>query len=129
MVLWRERTGVRLTVILPTAINIPFRGHARSKTGKRLTAHHPIYQPEDVADSIVLAAEHNRRDILVGGSGKTMDVLQRISPALLDWQMLHNDSAVAEQQAEARLDNAFEPAHDEGPVHGDYEADARSTSL
>ena len=129
----RAGSGVRLTLILPTAINTPFWDHARSKTGKKLTALKPIYQPEDVADSIVFAAEHPRRDIFVGGSGKMMDVLQRISPALLDWRMLHGDRAVAEQQAdgspETARENAFEPADDEGPVHGEYDDEAKATSL
>jgi hypothetical protein len=129
----RDKSGVRLTLILPTALNTPFWDHARSKTGKRLTALKPVYQPEDVADSIVFAAGHPRRDIFVGGSGKVMDVLQRISPALLDWQMLRVNDAVAEQQAdgppETTRENAFEPADDDGPIHGEYDDVARPPSL
>ena len=50
-----------------------------------------MYDPEVVAESIVFAAEHPRRDIFVGGGGKMFDILQRISPPLVDWLMTRGD--------------------------------------
>ena len=44
----------------------------------------PIYQPNVVADAILYAAEHPVRDIVVGGAGKALVAMQRLSPRLLD---------------------------------------------
>ena len=51
----------------------------------------PIYDPRIVAESIVFAAEHPRRDIFVGGAAKMFDVMERISPAFTDWLLTRND--------------------------------------
>lgn len=119
----REKTGIDLTLILPASINTPFFGRAGSKQGVRPQPLPPVYPPEDVADAIVFAAEHPRRDIFVGGAGKLFDVLQRISPKLVDFYMLQGDRG-AENQLTDRPDdgrnNLFEPTRDSGAVHGEF---------
>ncbi len=129
----RQKTGITFTLICPAVINTPFYNHARSDTGKKLTAFDPIYPPEVVAESIVFAAEQPRREIFVGGYGKLLDIMQRISPKLVDFQLLNIDDAEAKLQAdgsqEEGMDNMFTPAHDRGPVHGGYDDRSLSTSL
>jgi hypothetical protein len=44
----------------------------------------PVYAPEVVACSIVYAAGHPRREILVGGAAAAFALAQRLSPALTD---------------------------------------------
>ena len=126
----RQKSGIKLTLIAPAVINTPFYNHAKSDTGKKLTPFDPIYPPEVVAESIVFAAEHPRRDIFVGGYGKLLDIMQRISPQLVDFQLLQIDDAEAKLQAdgpqEEGADNMFSTAEDLGPVHGGY--DDRSLS-
>ena len=129
----RQKSGITFTLICPAVINTPFYNHARSDTGKKLTAFDPIYPPEVVAESIVFAAEHPRREIFVGGYGKLLDLMQRLSPKLVDFQLLHVDDAEAKLQAdgpqEEGMDNMFTPANDRGPVHGGYDERSLSGSI
>ena len=129
----RQKTGITFTLICPAVINTPFYNHAKSDTGRKLTPFDPIYPPEVVAESIVFAAEHPRREIFVGGYGKLLDIMQRISPKLVDFQLLNIDDAEAKLQAdgpqEEGMDNMFTPAHDRGPVHGGYDDRSLSTSI
>jgi len=130
MELVREPGAFHVTYIAPAAINTPFFPDARSHLGTEVGAPDPVYDPEVVAESIVFAAEHPRRDIFVGGYGKLLDIMQRISPQLVDFQLLQVDDAEAKLQAdgpqEEGADNMFSPADDLGPVHGGY--DDRSLS-
>ena len=61
-----ENAGVRTTLILPGATNTPFFAHSRSKLGAKASPPGIVYEPEAVAEAIVFAAEHPRRDIFVG---------------------------------------------------------------
>jgi hypothetical protein len=44
----------------------------------------PFYDPSLVADAILYVAEHPTRDFLVGDAARAIDVLQRLSPSLVD---------------------------------------------
>ena len=129
----RQGSGIKLTYIAPAVINTPFYNHAKSDSGKKLTAFDPIYPPSVVAESIVFAAEHPRRDIFVGGYGKVLDILQRISPRLVDFQMLRVEDIESKLQADGPQEegdaNMFSPANDRGPIHGGYDDRQLSTSL
>jgi len=49
----------------------------------------PVYDPQDVADAILHAAEHGSRDIYVGGGGKLMSSLRKRLPLATDWMGAH----------------------------------------
>ena len=65
-----RQTGgaIAVTLILPSAINTPFFDHARSKTGLRPKPLAPVYEPSVVAEAILFAAQHPRRDVYAGRS-------------------------------------------------------------
>jgi hypothetical protein len=66
-----------------------------------------------VAEAILYAAEHPRRDVYAGGSAKLLSVLSKISPALVDWYTVnHGGGLVPKGSADAPddgRDNLFEP--------------------
>ncbi len=76
--------GVVVTTVLPSSINTPLFDHAPSAMGVRPAPIPPVYDPAVVADAIVFAATHPRRDIYVGAAARQLDLLQRMSPALAD---------------------------------------------
>jgi hypothetical protein len=84
MELAQEGAPISVTTILPGPIDTPFFEHARSKLGALPKPPPPVYAPEIVADSIVHAATHPRREIPVGGAAVGFFLGQRISPALTD---------------------------------------------
>lgn len=108
----RENTGIHVTLVLPSPVNTPLFEHARSKVGVKPKPIGPVYEPEVVADAILLAAEHPRRDVYAGGTAKLLSVLESISPGLLDWLMVHNDWGARQQltdEPDDGRDNLFQP--------------------
>jgi NAD(P)-dependent dehydrogenase (short-subunit alcohol dehydrogenase family) len=80
----QEGVPIAVSTILPASIDTPFFEHARSKLGAMPKPPPPVYAPELVADAVVRAAEHPRREIPVGGAAVTFSLGQRLSPALTD---------------------------------------------
>ena len=130
--LQREPGEYHVTYIAPTAINTPFFRDARSKygTGTELAPPPPVYDPEVVAESIVFAAEHPRRDIFVGGGAKLFDVLQRVSPTLVDWMLTRGGKIFKDQVSDrpAGPDNLFRPPPGPRSIRGTHAEKAHPTS-
>jgi short-subunit dehydrogenase len=89
----RDHPGITITLIVPSSIDTPFYAHARSKRGVRPKPFPLVYPARAVADAILYAAEHRRRQIYAGGTGRVLALLERISPSLIDRLMLQNDRA------------------------------------
>lgn len=126
MELEHERAGVTVTTILPYGIDTPFFNHARSKLGALPRPTPPVYEPDAVADSIVWAAEHPTREIVVGGAAKATLLLQRLSPALAD-KLLTTGGAGFTTQVSDRpddgADNLFAPMQEGYRVRGEFGAE------
>lgn len=130
--LQHERSPINVTLILPSSINTPLFSHARSRMGVKPQPIPPIYEPGVVAEAIRFAAEHPCREIVVGGAGKLMTVMERISPALVDWYMLRNGAMFKKQktnQPDDGQDNLFTPMAGTGSTTGDFGKRSKSTSL
>jgi short-subunit dehydrogenase len=126
-----QKTGINVTLIMPSSINTPFFNHARSKMGLQPKPIPPVYEPELVADAIVFAAEHPRRDIIIGEAGKFYSIMQKISPTLVDFYMLQNGRMFKQQKAQIPddgVDNLFEPMQGSDTIKGDYSKQATSIS-
>ncbi|MBD1849884.1 SDR family oxidoreductase [Leptolyngbya sp. FACHB-711] len=76
---------VSVTEIMPSTINTPFYNKGKTKLGVKPQGVPPFYHPDQVADAILYAAEHQTRDLIVGDSGRVLDFIQRLSPALGDF--------------------------------------------
>jgi hypothetical protein len=132
MELRHEESGVDVTLISPAGINTPLFEHARSKIGALPKPAEPVYDPKAVAGAVVFAAEHPRREIVVGGAGKALLVLQRISPRLLDWAMLRDGRMYRMQKSDLPddgQDNLFTPSRGPGEVRGPFGRGAFGSSL
>ncbi|WP_433274885.1 SDR family oxidoreductase [Pseudonocardia xinjiangensis] len=123
MELAAEGAPIAVTTILPAAIDTPFFEHSRSKVGAMPKPPPPVYAPEIVADTIVHAAEHPRREVAVGGVAVGFVAGQRLSPALLDAVMSIPRLGVEEMTADRPdngTDNLDAPLDEPGQVHGSY---------
>lgn len=120
----RAGSGVRLTTVLPSSINTPLFDHALSTMGVRPAPIPPIYQPEAVAEAVVFAATHPRRDIYVGAAARQLDLLERLSPALAD-RLLAVGGQVFRRQQRDEPDAGQSNLHDAsdssaGTAHGQF---------
>jgi hypothetical protein len=115
---------VMVTTILPSAIDTPFFAHARSRLGMLPRPTPPVYEPAVVAEAIVWAAEHPTRQIVVGGGGKAIALMRRLSPGILDWLMTRGRVAEKVQESNKSddgVDNLYAPMPATNAVRGEFD--------
>ncbi|GAA3348376.1 hypothetical protein GCM10020358_66650 [Amorphoplanes nipponensis] len=113
---------ITVTTILPASVDTPFFEHARSKLGVMVKPPPPVYAPEVVADSIVFAARHPRREIPVGGAAAALMLGQRLAPGLTEAVLALRRFGVSSQRTDrpdTGADNLDEPRAG-GRVHGSF---------
>jgi short-subunit dehydrogenase len=123
MELEHDRLPIGVTLVKPAAINTPFVEHARNYMDRGPSLPPPVYAPEVVADAILRCAERRVREITVGGGGRMMAVMGRMTPRTMDKYM---EATMFEQQKDSTgtvisQDSLFEPkedGHAEGPYPG-----------
>ena len=112
-----------MTSILPSVINTPYYNKVRTKLGVKPTGIPPYYQPHVVADAILYTAEHPTRDFIAGDVGRVLDVLQRVSPELVDAILLLTafvGQRTNDPKSEDSPDNLFEPIEGYDKIEGDF---------
>jgi len=121
--LQHEGIPISVTSIKPAVINTPFYNKVQTKLGVKPTGIPPYYEPSLVADAILYVAEHPTRDFIVGDVGKVLDVLQRLSPELVDSILVlvgFQGQRTTEPKSEAAPNNVFEPIQGYDKVEGDF---------
>lgn len=83
--LLHERSKVEISMIQMPALNTPQFDWVKSRLPRKAQPVPPIYQPELGADAIVWAADHYRREWVVGGSSTLAILGNKISPLVADW--------------------------------------------
>ncbi|HEY9665676.1 MAG TPA: SDR family oxidoreductase [Coleofasciculaceae cyanobacterium] len=122
--LQHEGIPISVTSIKPAVINTPYYNHVRTKLGVKPTGIPPYYSPNLVADAILYTAEHPTRDFIVGDVGRILDVLQRLSPELVDFILLligFQGQRTNEPKSEDAPDNVFSPMQGYCQVEGDFD--------
>ena len=126
-----DQIPVSVTNIMPSGINTPFFTNARTKLGVKPVAVPPMYQPEIVAGAILAAATKPIPEIIVGGGGIMLALMNRISPHLVDLTLRVTSFSMQrtdEPKSEAAPDNLFSSDTKDTRVQGDFDG-ARGTSL
>ncbi|MCX2740781.1 SDR family oxidoreductase [Pontibacter anaerobius] len=130
MELEEDEAPVSVTLIKPAGINTPYPEHARNYTEYELTLPPPVYEPEEVANAILYAAEHPERDIYIGSGSKMMSSLNKYAPSLVDWvnKKFMTNLQVTDQPAHHKEGSLHQPGTD-GNVHGNHKGHVMKTSL
>lgn len=84
MELEHDRLPVSVTLVKPAAIDTMFPVHARNYMEVEPKLPEPIYPPEMVAEAILDAAQHPRRDVFVGEAARANTVGGFLLPSLFD---------------------------------------------
>ena len=79
-----EGAPVAVTLIKPGAIHTPYPEHARNFLDAPPRLPPVLYDPQLVAEAILFAAEHHRRQLYVGGAGFLISLGGRLAPRLTD---------------------------------------------
>lgn len=131
MELMHENMPINVTLIQPGFIDTPLFLNARSKLGGQSRPIPPIYAPEVVADAILFAAQHRRRNIVVGAQAAAGIFLNKLSPSLVDRLMVARGAAFRlqkENRPDDGIDNLFEPSRGTGSAHGHWGKEALQSS-
>lgn len=80
---------ISVTLIKPSAIDTRFFDHAKTNMGGMGKAPGPNYAPSVVADAILYAAEHKKRDIAVGSTSALGGRAAAFAPGFIDAQQKH----------------------------------------
>jgi short-subunit dehydrogenase len=108
-----DRLPISITLVKPSGIDTPVGEHAANHLDGEALVPPPLYDPELVAEAILDAAQHPRRDVTVGGVGRLQVLLGEHFPGLLARfggamiPMLRDPGI-----AKTRGDNLDAPAHD-----------------
>jgi short-subunit dehydrogenase len=121
---------VAITLIRPAAIDTPYTEHAHNHMGDaEPSVPPPVYAPRVVARAILDCAQRPRREVLVGGAAKQMEMMRNASDRLYDG---YAASAVWEQQraprGSKRRNDALHAPSVSGRERGDYEGHVMRTS-
>jgi hypothetical protein len=128
----RVGSGVKLTMVQLPAVNTPQFEVVRN----RLAGHpHPVpptYQPEKIAESIVHAVVHPKREVWVTWSVAKAILAQKFFPGLIDRYLAGRawDSQTTKQLPEGhlqhhRVDNLDGPLPGDRGAHGPFDSETR----
>jgi short-subunit dehydrogenase len=95
MELEAEEAPISVTLIKPSAIDTPYKEHAKNYLHVEPKNPAPVYAPEAVAETILYCAENPVRDVFVGAGGKMLSVIGKYAPRLTDTYM---ENAMIEAQ-------------------------------
>lgn len=84
MKLEKVKAPVSVTLIHPGRIDTPYNEHAVSYMDRQPAHRGMVYPPEAVAEAILFAAAHPKRDMFAGFQSNFFTVLGHLTPRLLD---------------------------------------------
>lgn len=130
--LLHDASNVHVTAVHLPAVNTPQFGWSRAKLPNAPQPVPPIFQPELVADAVVFAAEHRRREIWLAWPAVKAIVGEKVAPGVADRYLARHgyDAQQTDQPiAQDRRDNLYDPLPGDRGAHGTFDARARSYSI
>jgi len=126
-----DKSKVRVSVVNMPALNTTQFVWTKNKMPKRARPTGTIYQPEIAADAILFAAEHNRREIMVGYTTVEATLGEKIIPGALDHYLAKaawEGSLVDEPADPDQPDNFWKPVTEDKGAHGPFDTQAQNFS-
>ena len=129
MELEAEDVPISVTLVKPASIGTPMPQHAKDYTGREPKFPPPVYAPEEVAATILRAAERPIRDAFVGGAARLMSSVGNRAPKVADWitEKFLLPAEIGDRPA-TPTDNLHE-GHSEAEVRGDTQGSMIRPSL
>lgn len=115
MELEKDKHPISITLIHAGRIDTPYAEHAKSYLEKQPTHQGMIYPPESVAEAILFAAEHPKRDMYVGGQAKLWAMMGNVAPRLTDKiaeAIMYRGQQSVDRPSKPKEDNAlYQPGY------------------
>ena len=126
-----DGSRVRVTQVQLPAVNTPQFDWVRSRLSGRAQPVPPIYQPEVIAEGILWAAEHDRRELVIGLSADMAILGDKVAPDLVDRYLARTGfegQQTDERDDPDRPDNLYEPVPGLHRTHGRFDDRAKPSS-
>lgn len=126
-----QKSKVRVSVVNMPALNTTQFVWSKNKMPHKARPTGTIFQPEVAAEAILFAAEHNRREIMVGYTTVEATLGEKIIPGLLDHYLAKaawEGSMLPEPADSQQADNFWEPLAGDHGSHGPFDGKARNFS-
>jgi short-subunit dehydrogenase len=130
--LMHDGSNVRVTMVQLPALNTPQFTWSRAKMPHQPQPVPPIFEPEVAADAIVFAADHPRREVMVGWPTVKAILGNAVAPGLADRYLAENGYQAQQTDVpleHERLGNLFEPVDGDRGTHGPFDDRAKQFSL
>jgi short-subunit dehydrogenase len=125
-----QRAPVSVSLIKPSALDTPYKDHARNLTGAAVRNPPPVYGASLAAQAILYAAEHRVRELTVGGAGRALAVVSAVAPFLTEPLLAWAAPRLSRDESGRRrvlTDNLYEPGLE--PRERSFQRAVRETSL
>ncbi|MGN6370013.1 MAG: SDR family oxidoreductase [Phycisphaerae bacterium] len=128
--LLHKKSNVIVTFVSLPGVNTPQFEWTQNKTGEEVRPVGKIYQPEVIADGILFAAQHARKELLIGWPTVESVAGERVNAALLDRYIAKAawDGALEGPEKPNHPDNFWKPVERDMGAHGRFDSEAKSFS-
>ena len=126
-----EGAPISVTLIKPGAMDTPYPEHARNKMGKPARVPPVVYDPRLSAKAILFAAEHPKRNLMVGGGGipiKLTNLMPWAADKTMESVMVEGAQTSDTPPVPGTSDNLFEERAD-GRIDSNQDNNVRRSSL
>src|SRR4051812_37145552 len=126
--LLHDRSGIDLTVVHLPAVNTPQFDWARTHMATEPRPVPPVVQPERIAEAVLKAVRHPRREYWVGWSTVQAILGTMAAPGILDRYLAskgYETEDTGRPVSPDRRDNLFEPVTGLHRAHGSFDDEAR----
>jgi hypothetical protein len=131
MELEMDEAPISVTLIKPTSIDTPYPEHARNKMGEPARVPPVVYDPRLVAEAILHAAAHPKREMTVGGGGFMItsgNMAARLTDKVMETFFGENGQTTDQPPEPGTEDNLFEYRKD-GRIDSNQDHYVRRTSV
>lgn len=127
-----DKSKIRLTVVNMPALNTTQFTWTKNKMPRKVRPTGTIYQPEVAADAILFAAEHCRREVMVGYTTVEATLGEKVIPGVLDHKLARlawEGAMLKEPDDPNRPNNFWKPVPGDHGAHGAFDSVAHGYSV
>lgn len=127
----KEGWPIAVSLVKPSAIDTPYKDHAKNYLPHAPQNPPPVYAPDAVAEAVLHCAQYGTRDVVVGAGGKAVEVLGTWAPRLTDKVMEFTMDRLQQMDrppGDREHHNLYAPIS-EGKERGDYPHYVAESSL
>jgi len=127
-----QKSNIRMSVVNMPALNTTQFVWTKNKMPHKARPAGTIFQPEVAAKAILYAAEHDRRELMVGYTTVEATLGEKVIPGVLDHYLANaawEGSMLPERTDPDQPDNFWQPVADDLGAHGPFDRLAHRHSI